>query len=140
MGVQTTRKFANMDDLLRKFNQPSTLVNRRKFHNLRSLVDEATPLLKATLMWEARKIGPGNLADLEANIVHGDMKHASESVPYPHIKKALHYATPPQKSAILWMAAKLEPDDLVELDGYIQRSALFRSKSAPGQKQHETRP
>jgi hypothetical protein len=133
-----------MEELLARFTQPARQVNRRKYHQLRELVDAAKPLPKATLMWEARKIGPDNLATLEAKIASGDMRpQGSETVPYPNIRKVLHSATLPQKSAILWMAAKLEPDDLVDLDGQIERSALAGSTSAQGhrpRREHEARP
>ena len=124
MATQTS-SFASMSDLVKQFGSRPGQINRRKFHNLRLLVDPAPPILTSAFSWAAKVLDRRTLSELDSKIGHGGVgsQSALPIIKCKNIGRALGSATPKQESVFLWMAAKLEPDTLAAIDRIIARNA-----------------
>jgi hypothetical protein len=109
------------------------LVDKRKFKDLRKLVDDSSRVYKFVLKWGAKHLGPENQAELDKILkqhLKVDLDHKAIDA-RPNIKRLFSAASSDQRKALVWMSHKLAPDDLGTMDKLIEMdTASHRSKHA----------
>ena len=96
---------------------------RRKYINLRKLVDNASPLHKATIRWGARNLEPDSLNELEIKVSRKEIEPqlAICEENRKHVFEMFESATQEQKNAIFYIVRKVGPAKVTELEELVRR-------------------